>query len=273
MIEAKTRWDHRLRRWLVLLIAGYLLILVLLMLLESKLVYPAPRGGSAIAADFRAEDVRFTSQDGTSLHGWYFERDGATLTLVFFHGNAESVETSGAWIGGFAATLNANVFIFDYRGYGKSDGTPFEKGVVQDGMAAVQWLSQRTGKSSDQFVYLGRSLGGGVAIQVAREKPPQALVLVSTFSSIVDVASNAYWWLPIRWLMQNRYESAKEVADVSVPLMQIHGDRDRIIPIKLGQKLHAASPAGKKKFVVAEGLGHNNLPLEKFRSNILEFLR
>ena len=262
----------RLFRWLMLAIAGYVVVLCWLMLFESKLVYPAPRGGVAVAADFGGEDITFNSVDGTKLHAWYFEKPGATETIVFFHGNAESIEHSGPWIGEFAASLNANALIFDYRGYGKSEGKPHQQGLVQDGLAAIQWLSNRTGRSSDQFVYFGRSLGGGVAIQVAREKPPKAFVLVSNFSSMVDVAANAYPWLPVRAMMRNRYESAATIAEMDVPLLQIHGDRDCIIPIELGRKLQEAAATTQKQFLAAAGKGHNDLHLEPFLSGIREFL-
>lgn len=262
----------RIVRWLLLAVAGYVSILVLLMLFESKIVYPAPRGGSRLASESMAEDVSFRSADGTRLHGWYFEKPDAASTIVFFHGNAESVDTSGPWICQFASSLNASVFIFDYRGYGKSEGRPSEKGVVEDGVAAIDWLSNRTGLTSDQMVFFGRSLGGGVAIQVAKQKPPRAFVLVSTFSSIVDVACEQFSWLPIRLVMKNRYESEQAITEMDIPILQIHGDRDQTISMNLGKRLNEASPSQHKSFVVAQGKGHNNLNLESFRQEINDFL-
>lgn len=259
-------------RWVLLLVAGYACILLLLMAFEGNIIYPAPRGGSRLASAVNAEDVSFESADGTKLHGWYFEKPDAAATMVFFHGNAESVETSGPWIGELAKSLDCSVFIFDYRGYGKSQGRPNEKGVVADGVAAIDWLTERTGLPSDELVYFGRSLGGGVAIQVAKQKPPKAFVLVSTFSSIVDVASKQFPWLPVRWVMKNRYESEQAIAEMDIPILQIHGDQDRTIPAELGKRLNSASPSRNKTFVLALGKGHNDLRLNSFRNDIAKFL-
>ena len=259
-------------RWLMVLAGCFVFLLVWAMLFETQLVYPAPRGGNSVAVDYGAEDVSIRSADGTGLHAWYFDQADANNTLVFFHGNAESVETSGPWIGGLAASLNARVLILDYRGYGKSEGRPYERGIVQDGIAAVEWLSQRTGKPASQFIYLGRSLGGGVAIQVARTHPPGAFILVSNFSSMVDVAAHAFPWLPVRSLMRNRYESAPALAEMDIPLLQIHGERDGIIPIELGRRLFDVAPCANKHFLIAKGRGHNDLLLEDYLPEMLGFM-
>jgi pimeloyl-ACP methyl ester carboxylesterase len=266
------KFTTRLIRWLLILLAGYLILMCWTMWMESSMVYPAPRGGQALAARFGAEDLQFLSGDGTRLHAWYFARPQASREIVFFHGNAESIENSGPWIGRFAGSLNASVLIFDYRGYGLSDGKPYERGLVQDGVAAVDWLVRRTGKSSDQFVYLGRSLGAAVAVQVARQRPARAFLLVSSFSSMVDLAAELCWWLPVRKLMRNRYEAAQDLAHLDIPLLQIHGSADRIIPIRWGRQLFEVSPTPHKQFLVAEGRGHNDLALEAFRDEIDAFL-
>ena len=127
---------------------------------------------------------------------------------------------------------------------------------MEDGVAAIDWLSNRTGLTSDQMVFFGRSLGGGVAIQVAKQKPPRAFVLVSTFSSIVDVACEQFSWLPIRLVMKNRYESEQAITEMDIPILQIHGDRDQTISMNLGKRLNEASPSQHKSFVVAQGKGH-----------------
>ncbi len=264
----------KLVRWLILGLIGFACVVVLMLSFETSLVYPAPRSGVGDFDHHRlgAEEVWFDSEDGTRLHAWLFTRENSQRQIVFFHGNGENVALVGPEVKLLSQLLNADILVFDYRGYGKSEGTPFEKGVVADGAAAVRWLCQRFEISSNQVVYLGRSLGGGVAVQLCTELPPKAFVLVSNFSSMVDVAAGAFPWLPVRWLMRNRYDSVPAIANCGAPLLQIHGTRDRIIPIGLGERLFAASPAQQKDFIRAEGLGHNNLPLEEYASEIRRFL-
>lgn len=252
----------------------YLTAAGIMLFFETGLVYPAPGAevGDDTPQQFAAEEVRFESADGTRLHGWFFPRHNRGSPILFFHGNGENVALTGREMSDLSDRLDAPILVFDYRGYGQSEGSPHEQGVVADGIAAVEWLCQRTGKSPDQLVYLGRSLGGGVAVQVAGQMPPRALILVSTFSSLVDVAARVFPWLPVRWLMRNRYESARVISRCPVPLLQIHGVDDTIVPLELGERLHAASGAEHKKFLSAAGLGHNDLPLEAFVEEINRFI-
>ena len=247
-------------------------LLWLLLFVETRLVYPAPQGGNAVANDFGADECFFAAEDGTGLHAWFFERPEAERALVFFHGNGECIETCGPRVGKLAEALNASVLIFDYRGYGKSDGNPVERGVVQDGVAAVDWFCERTGKNSDEVVFLGYSIGGGVAIQVAKQRPPQAFVIVASFSSLVDVAADLLPWLPVRMLMENRYESEKTLATLDIPLQQIHGARDRLVPLRLAERLFAAAAASQKQLTVVPDKGHNDLDLSEFVPTIKAFL-
>ncbi|MGI9519367.1 MAG: alpha/beta hydrolase [Pirellulaceae bacterium] len=261
-------------RWLVLGLIVFAGLVVLMLSFETYLVYPAPRAdvGDYDATRLGAEEVWFESQDGTQLHGWLFAQDGNRHRVVFFHGNGENVALVGPEAQLLSRLLGADILLFDYRGYGKSEGSPHEKGVVADGVAAVNWMSNRYDIDANQVVYLGRSLGGGVAVQICADMPPRALILVSNFSSMVDVAAGAFPWLPVRWLMRNRYDSVSAIANCQSALLQIHGTRDRMIPIALGEKLFAASPCEAKAFIRAEGFGHNDLALEEYASEIRQFL-
>ena len=263
---------NKMRRLLVLVAFTYLGIIAMLMFFESKLIYPAPKLQADEATQFGAEDVSFQSSDGTRLHGWYFENASAKKTIVFFHGNAECVATSGGWLGAFAKQLNVNAMIFDYRGYGQSEGTPHQTGIVADGKAAVEWTANRAGCDTSDLVFLGRSIGGGIAIQVAAENPPSAMVLVSTFSSLVDFAVSKFWWLPIRTVMRNRYDSVSVVSKKDIPMLQIHGDRDGLIPIKLARKLFDRASTTDKTWKVAGGHGHNGIQLESYIEDIEQLL-
>ncbi len=255
--------------------AVYAGLLGLLFFFEGSLVYPAPRseGGaySGKGSAEKGEPFVVAASDGVEIHGVYFPHPDPRHTLVFFHGNAEDLGTSASWLQSLGHVLSANVMMFDYRGYGASQGKPHQAGLVRDGVAAVDWLVQRTGQPSESFLYLGRSLGGGVAVQVAQQRRPLGLVLVSTFDSMVRVASGHFPWLPVAQVMRNRYESAKVLAEIQVPVLQIHGDRDRIVPLARGRALFDAAPPESSRFVTAMGKGHNDLRLEDHLLEISQF--
>ncbi len=246
--------------------------IVLLVFLENRMVYPAPSGAFDPEQD-GAECVEFQAADGTRLHGWFLNRRNSDYAIVYFHGNGEDVSHAWGRIEYLASRLNARVFLFDYRGYGHSEGSPCEAGLVADGLAAVQWTSQRTGLPAEDIVLIGRSLGGGVAAQVAAQRPPAALVLISTFSSMVDVAAGQYRLFPVRWLMRNRYDCQSALANFQSPLLQIHGRGDRIVPLRCGQDLFDSVPCRTRQFLVIEGRGHNNLQVEDFAEPLAAFLK
>jgi len=240
--------------------AIYVGVLILLVLLERFLVYPAPSpsDGAWNAAQLRVEDVHFESADGTKLHGFYAEHPSPKAQILFCHGNGEHVGYAGSYIRSLADELEASVFAFDYRGYGKSEGKPHEAGVLADGEAAQKWLASRAGIAPDQIVLYGRSLGGGVAVYLAGEFGACALVAERTFHSMVEIGARQYPWAPIKLLMRNRYPSADRIANYEGPLLQLHGDADRLIPLQSARELHAACPSEDKQFMEIPEMGHND---------------
>jgi fermentation-respiration switch protein FrsA (DUF1100 family) len=153
--------------------------------------------------------------------------------------------------------LQASVLIFDYRGYGKSYGSPTEAGILMDARAARAWLAKRAGIAERDIVLFGESIGGGVMVDLAAEDGARGLVLQSTFTSAPDVGASTFPWLPVRRLMRTRLDSLSKIPRYDGPLLQMHGDPDTIVPIELGQRLHAAAPDPQKVFVVAKKTGHN----------------
>jgi hypothetical protein len=162
--------------------------------------------------------------------------------VVFCHGNGQHVADQANLIFRIQSRLNATVFAFDYRGYGRSRGKPYEGGCIADGMAAQQWLARRERVRPEDIIVMGRSLGGAVATAMASEQGARALVLENTFSSLSDTAKLLCPWFPIQWFMRNRYNSTKRIRKYQGPLFQSHGTADSIVPIELGQKLHEAAP-------------------------------
>ncbi|MEM7455981.1 MAG: alpha/beta hydrolase [Planctomycetota bacterium] len=253
-----TIWN-KLRGVLLLIVCAYLLVLVLLAIFENSLVYPGskyPRGDWE-PAGFQFEEVLFESSDNTQLCGWYLPREDATETVLLCHGNAENAAQASQYMGDqLREKLNANVFVFDYRGYGKSEGKPNEPGVLADSEAALEWLCNRENLQPAQVIICGHSLGGGPAVHLASKSGAKALIIQQSFNSIVAAAKAQYPWVPVGWLMKNRYPSDEKIKNYDGPVFCSHGDADRVVAFECGRQLFEASTSNRKMFFRREGLGH-----------------
>lgn len=238
----------------------YGMILIMLLLMENSIIYPAPKFPMGFWQErpHGTEDARFQAEDGTLLHGWFIPHDKPRGTLLVFHGNGENVSHLAYMLGRLNAEYQLQVLAFDYRGYGHSAGSPSEAGLRQDARAALEWLNTTTNTQPDDVIYYGRSLGGGVAVELAAERGCRALVLESTFSSMPDAASTHYPWLPVQWLMRNRFPSETHLQHCPQPLLQTHGNADRVIPFWSGRRLFEASPSKNKRFIEIDGADHND---------------
>ena len=207
-----------------------------------------------------AENVWFTSADGTRLHGWYFNAQSwpATATIIYFHGNGGNVTNVGWW-GQSLAKRGFNVLLFDYRGYGLSGGTAAnEADLYNDGEAALSYVVNEKNAWPNQIVLYGQSLGTTVATDVATRCGCGALILESGFSSASSLASRRLPLLP-RWLHflgRNRFESARTLKSVNVPVLITHGEPDLTIPTDEGRALYAAANE-PKKLLIFPGAGHS----------------
>lgn len=195
----------------------------------------------------------FTSADGTRLHGWLFEHPEPQHVVLYCHGNGEHVAYNADLMNHLRHVLDATVLVFDYRGYGKSEGRPHEAGVVADGKAAHRWLAERSGIASEQIVLMGRSLGGGVAAASAADIGAKALVLQSTFARMVDTAAELYPWLPVRLVMRNRYDSVAHIQQYNGPVLQSHGTADETVSYHQAQKLFEAVRSPLKQWIKVPG--------------------
>jgi fermentation-respiration switch protein FrsA (DUF1100 family) len=267
---------RRLLRLFILLIVGYALIMVMAMLFESYLIYPTWQipPGNWNPTEFAYEDVMFTSDDGTSLHGWFFEYSRPQAVVLYCHGNGENVAWMGPNMARLRDTYQISIFAFDFRGYGKSEGRPQEAGVIADGKAARAWLSQRAGVDPQEIVLWGRSLGGAVAVQLAADTPARGMILDRTFSSLTDVAAHHYPWLPVRRLLRDRYDSVAMIGRHKGPLLQSHGTLDQIIPCKFAEKLFAAAESAQpKRLFTMTGVGHNDPEPREYGEVIADFFQ
>ena len=230
-------------------------------LLDQFFVYhPHPweeRDWSA-AAGVPLEDVWFQAADGTKLFGWYAEQSAGSAVLLWCHGNAGNMIHR---LDNLRALyrLGFSVFLFDYRGYGKSRGRPSEEGLYQDAIGAYDHLTRVRRIRPERLVIFGRSLGGAVVGELATQRPAMGLVLESCFPSIEAVARHHYLGLPVHWLLGASFRLEDRLPQLSLPKLFVHGDRDDIIPIELGQRAYAAAKAPKEWYVV-QGADHNDVP-------------
>ncbi len=249
------------RRWRLLTFPLwiYLGIVVVFAILETKLMYPAPRptDGDWEAAWLEHEDVYITTKLGNTIHGWYCPHAATQTTILICHGNGEHVAYMAEELEFLRDRYAANVFAFDYRGYGKSPGSPFEAGVLADSEAAHQFLVERAGIKAADVVVWGRSLGGAAAIHVASQFGARGLVLDRTFDSMLEVAVSHFPWLPVRWVLRDRYPSAERIAAYDGPIVQVHGRSDAVVPFERGELLFDAAPSVSKHFITPESFSHN----------------
>jgi fermentation-respiration switch protein FrsA (DUF1100 family) len=262
--------------WRVLrpFLIAYVVVLLLMTFLETWLVYPIPpiERGDWQPQGLAYEDVRFEAADGTKLHGWLVPHPQPKRAIVYFHGNGESVGDNADLVAYLSEVLEASIFIFDYRGYGHSEGRPDEAGCIADGLAAQHWLADRLGVKPSDLVLMGSSLGSAVAVAAAAEQGAQALVLRNAFSQMTDVAAYHYPWLPVRLVMQNRYDSLARIGRYNGPLLQSHGTADFIVPIEIGRRLFDAAPSKNKRFIAFPDVGHNDPTPRSYYRELAAFL-
>ena len=191
--------------------------------------------------------------------------------MLFCHGNGGNLTHRVDTLIMLQRRVGVSVLIFDYRGYGRSEGKPSEAGVLADARAARAWLAAREKRPAADVVLMGESLGGAVAVDLAARDGARALVLESTFSSLPDVAAYHYAWLPVRWAMRTRFDSVAKIGDYHGPLLQAHGDADTIVPIRFGRRLFEAA-AEPKQFLLLPGHDHNDPMPPEFYDALAAFV-
>lgn len=242
---------------------------------ERLLVYPSPSNATGDWSPrwIENEDVWFESADGTKLHGWFVPHPEPKHVILYSHGNNEHVGNQVNQLLRLQSMLDATVFVYDYRGYGKSQGRPTEKGLIADGLAAHHWLLNRTGARAEDVILMGRSLGGGISVAIAAERSAKAVVLHATFPRMVDAASYNYPWLPVKTLMRDRYDSLSRVQQYEGPLFQSHRTTDEVVPVQLARQLTERAPGYPKQFFEIP-FGRHNEPLPpEYYTALDKFLR
>jgi fermentation-respiration switch protein FrsA (DUF1100 family) len=238
---------------------------------ELLLFFPSKHpAGDWDPEDLQFEDVWFTAEDKTRLHGWYCPCDNPRATVLIAHGNAGNVAVRSPWLRLLQSKMRVSTFMFDYRGYGRSEGVPTVEGALQDARAAREKLRELAGIEDSEMLLMGESLGGAIAVQLAAESAPRGLILQSTFSSLRDVADVHF--PKLSWLVPTaKLNSATQIAHYRGPLFQSHGNADRTVPYTSGQKLFRSAHE-PKTFVTLPGAGHNNWLTQEYLRRLDEFI-
>ncbi len=250
-------------RMLLAVAIGLALVLLLFWATQRSMIY-IPSGDvptPSIAGLPDAIEVTFPTEDGLMLKGWFVAARSAPTgdALIVFNGNAGN-RAYRADIASGLADAGIQVLLFDYRGYGGNAGSPSEEGLAMDARAARKYLAARPGIDPHRIAYFGESLGAGVAVRLARDERPSALLLRSPFTSLVDAARHHFPYLPVRWLLTDRFASIETIATLRVPVLVITAAHDSVVPSGQSRRLFDAAPQ-PKRLVVIEGVDHNDAEL------------
>lgn len=261
----------------IVLIAGAYLVLVAVMyVFQRNLLYlPDTRAATPAASGApEMKEVLFRTADGLDLTSWYRQAVPGLPTLVYFHGNGGNISYRIFRVRPYL-DRGYGLLLVEYRGYGGNPGSPHESGLYEDGRAAMAFVVGQ-GVPADDVVLYGESLGGGVAVRVAAEQarasePVGALILEAPLSSVTDVAAHHYPFVPVRWLLKDRFDAVSSIKDVATPVFVIHGDDDTVAPIRFGQALFAAAQDPKESWWIPGG-GHEDLHLFGLDSRVADFI-
>ncbi len=284
-----------LKRLVVIVALTYLSVSLFVAMFQTRLIYFPTPDYPVTPTDFglEYEDLTLTTRDGVSIAAWYIPYREARGTLIYCHGNAGNISDRLHSIQ-LLHRMGINVLIFDYRGYGRSEGKPTEDGTYEDAETAWRYLTETRGESPERIVIFGRSLGGAVAIELAKRRStgnestsgesgtadvpagsgPAGLIVESSFTSLLDIGRLHYPLLPVRLLVSYTYSSILKVPNITCPKLFLHGSGDMLIPISNGRQLFDAA-AEPKQFITTPG-DHNGGGFEyapEFTNRLDEFLR
>jgi fermentation-respiration switch protein FrsA (DUF1100 family) len=242
-------------------IAAVVLAVSLVMLLfERRFIYFPQRAHDLTPRDLGLafEDLELVAEDGVRIHAWFLPAPGESRwTVLLAHGNAGNVSHRLDRTLQLHARLRADVLLFDYRGYGRSEGSPDEQGTYRDARAAHAWLVGTRGVDPERLVLFGESLGSAVALDLALQRPSRALVLESPFASIPAMARAIYPFLPLWPFVRTRYDNLEKAGGLGVPVLVLHGERDEVVPFGQGRQVFEAAPEPRSFFTIP-GAGHND---------------
>ena len=269
-----------LTRYIVVILVALAILLVLLGLgCADRLVRVALFHPWKYKHDLQGEifrEVWFQNSKNQKLHGCYFPyqkinpNDAPVGTILYVHGNGENVSQLLGWAGKMCSQFRCNVLVFDYAGYGKSEGKPTAPGVLDDGLAALTYLTQQEGIPMNQIIVWGFSLGGSVAVDLAFKHEVKALIVESSFTSLAEMSRVVVPFFPAEYLLWEQLSSIKKIGNVRCPVFISHGRADRTIPFSQGERLFEAANEPKTFFIPPEGFDHHSAPHSPEHSEALQ---
>jgi fermentation-respiration switch protein FrsA (DUF1100 family) len=265
-----------LARWFGIAAVCYIGVIIVMLLLENWLLFHPIRATTEWLAppNSRVQDVELHTSDGTLIHAWWCPKEHWEPTqgaLLYCHGNAGNLSHRSYNIARWQEHMDISVLIFDYPGYGRSEGKPSEAGCYAAADAAYDWLTTTMNVAPGQVLIYGGSLGAGMAVDLACRRPYRALVLVSAFTSIPDMAQKLYPWLPARWLVRNQFDNLAKVGKCDGRIFVAHGTADSLTPFTQGKQLFAAA-RDPKEFFPLQGCDHNDALGPEFFTALRQFL-
>jgi len=252
----------------------YVVLVGAVFVMQRSLLYPAGRQQPDLAAAGVPQMVEVVTRtaDGLDLVHWYRPpSDPGKPVLVVFHGNAGNI---GDRVPKLETLFEAGfgILLTGYRGYGGNPGRPTEADLTADAGLVLDWLAGQ-GVAPERTVLYGESLGTGIAVKMAVERPVAAVVLESPYTSIAELAQAHYWYLPAGWLVLDKWRSQEVIERITAPLLVVHGTRDRTVPLRYGRRIFEAAPE-PKEFLIVEGAAHNDLyEFPQVPSGVIDFLR
>ncbi|MFP3873392.1 MAG: alpha/beta hydrolase [Thiohalophilus sp.] len=253
---------------LLAIAGGYLLLTVAVYFYQPHLLFLPGLPSRELARtpadiDLAYKDVDLQTRDGVNLHGWWVEHPQPRGTILFFHGNAGNISHRLQTLRLFHE-LGYRSLIIDYRGYGQSGGKPSEPGLYADAEAAWRYLRETRQLAPGEIILSGRSLGAAVALYLAEQHPPRALILESAFTSVPDMAAVHYGWLPVRWLSRYQFDNRQRIAGLDCPVLIVHAREDEIAPYTQGRELYRLAPQPKQWLALTGG--HNDAQLNDYQT-------
>lgn len=244
----------------IVLLTAYLVTLAIMFFFQRSFLYfPNAQSVSASQAGLdNFEDVTLVTADELTLNAWFHTPSETAPVILFMHGNAGGIADRRNYYR-YMADLGFGVLALEYRGYSGNPGHPHEEGLYMDARAAMAFLAERS-IAPARLILMGVSLGSGVAVHMATEIDARALVLVSPYTSLPDVAAEHYGYLPVQWLTHDRFTSIDKIASVAMPLLIFHGAQDTLIPAHLGRRLFDAA-VEPKQFFMQKRAGHNTMDM------------
>lgn len=252
-------------KFMIFTVITIMFVMGFISFIEKQYIFHPNKGIYSTPEDLglKYDDIMFTTEDGLKLNGWFVpgKMDSQTkqsmYTLLWFHGNAGNISHRIENIEMLYDRLPVNIFIFDYRQYGKSEGNISEQGTYIDAKAALKYLHSRKDIDHKKIIFFGRSLGSAVAVDLAIKEKCRALILESPFSSIKEMTKSLYPFLPISYFVRTKYDTLSKIRDIKVPVLIIHGEKDDLVPIEQGRKLYETANEPKEFYTIPEA-NHND---------------